>query len=111
MPEGQFSGSRGKYEYLRDSAVVYKLTLDQTLGDIGEAGLTVASATSTAVNKPVGFKPRVVFWQGTLNGEIKRKEIVCGRTSTLYATDKSQALTVDGVGGVITGRRGEKLTF
>lgn len=111
MPEGQFSGSRAKYEYLSDSGTVFKLTLDQTLGDIEAAGLTPATATSTAVNKPVGFKPRVVFWQGELNGDIKRKEIVCDRTSTLYATDVSQSLTVDSVAGVITGRRGEKLTF
>lgn len=111
MPEGQFSGSRAKYEYLSDSGTIFKLTLDETLGNIEAAGLTVALPTSTAVNKPTGFKPRVVFWQGTLNGDVKRKEIVCGRTSTLYATDASQALTVDGVAGVITGRRGEKLTF
>jgi len=111
MPEGQFSGSRAKYEYTSDSGTVYKLTLDATLGDIAGAGLTAAGAASTAANKPVGFKPRVVFWQGDLNGDTKRKEIVCNGTSTLYQTDVSQALTVDGVAGTITGRRGEKLTF
>lgn len=111
MPEGQFSGSRSKYEYTSDSGAVYKLTLDDTLGGITSLGLTAAGATSTATPKPTGFKPRVVFWQGELDGEPKRKELVCASTSVLYATASSSSLEVDGVTGIITGRRGEKLTF
>lgn len=111
MPEGQFSGSRSKYEYVSDGGTTYKLTLDDTLGSITDLGLTAAGPTSTGIPKPTGFKPRVVFWQGTLSGVLKRKELVCSATSTLYATESSSALTVDGVAGEIVGRRGEKLTF
>ena len=111
MPEGQFTGTRSNYEYTGDDGTLYKLKLDDTLASITELGLTAAGPTSTAIPKPTGFKPRVVFWQGTLGGVLKRKELICASTSTLYATASSTALTVDGVAGTITGRRGEKLTF
>lgn len=111
MPEGQFTGSRAKYEYEADDGTLYKLNLDATLGSVTDNGLAFLPATSTAIPKPTGFRPRVVFWQGELNGVIKRKEIVCNPAGALYATDKSTALTIDGVAGNTTGRRGEKLTF
>lgn len=110
MPEGQFSGPRAAYEYTSDNGSTYLLTLDQTLGGLMGTGLTAATSGSTAVSAPRRFKPRVVFWQGVLNGNQVRKEIVCDADGTLY-TDTSQALTVDGVAGSTTGRRGEKLTF
>ena len=111
MPEGQYSGSRSKYEYVSDGGTTYKLTLDDTLATLTGTNLVAAAADSTAIPKPTNFKPRVVFWQGVLNGVQKRKEIVCNPTSTLYAVETGQALSVDGVAGTITGRRGEKLTF
>ena len=110
MPEGQFSGQRAAYEYVSDDGSKYLLTLDVTLGGIGATGLTAASSGSTAVAKPDRFTPRVVFWQGILNGRTVRKELVCDADGTIY-TNNSQALTIDGVAGTTTGRRGEKLTF
>lgn len=110
MPEGQFTGQRGSYVYTNDEGNTYLLTLDQTLGDIVGNGLVAATSTTVAGGPPARFKPRVVFWQGTLNGREVRKSIVCNSDGSLY-TDVSQALTIDGVAGVTTGRRGEKLTY
>ena len=111
MPEGQFTGSRNDFEYISDSGTIYKLELDETNASIAALGLALSTPPSTAINKPTGFKPRVVFWQGLLGGVLKRKELVCNPTSTAYQSDVAVAITVDGVDGVTTGRRGGKLSF
>lgn len=110
MPEGQFSGTRGTYVYTSDNAVDYNVTLDDTLGSVAGNGLVVATTANSGQEKPGRLIPRVVFWQGELDGRIVRKEIVCNASGTLYG-DTSSALTIDGVDGFITGRRGEKFTF
>lgn len=110
MAESQFTGSRAVYEYTADSGTVYLLTLDETLGGITGTGLTRATTGTTGINAPKRFEPRVVFWQGVLNGRIVRKSIVCNSSGTLY-NDVSTALTIDEVDGSTTGRRGEKFTF
>lgn len=114
MPEGQYSGARQSYVYETDSGEAYILLLDKTLGDLADTGLVPATADAAAgaTPAPKRFKPRVVFWQGTLGGRTVRKQVVCGTvTAALYASDVSQALTIDGAAGSTTGRRGEKLTF
>lgn len=119
MPEGQYSGDRAKYVYTSDDGTKYKLNLDVTLASVTTSGenaagteLSADTPDSGAVNKPTNFKPRVVHWQGTLNGAVKRKSIVCGSpTSGMYASKTAQLMTIDGVVGVITGRRGEQLTY
>lgn len=111
MPEGQFSGSRSTYEYLSDGGVSYLIQLDDTLASLAGTGLVAAVAGTTSPTAPKRFSPRVVFWEGTLNGNVVRKQIVCAPTGTLYQSNVSQSLTVDGVAGVTTGRRGERLSF
>lgn len=115
MPEGQFTGTRSTYLYTPDSGDdLYLITTDTTLGSLAGAGLTAATSANIENAKPAPkrFKPRVVFWQGTLNGNRVRKAIICGSTdATLYDSDSPQALTIDGVAGSTTGRRGERLTF
>lgn len=114
MPEGQYSGQRKSYIYESDAGKTYILLLDSTLASLANTGLVEATTANaaTATPAPKRFKPRVVFWQGTLNGRTVRKALVCGDvTSTLYAKDTSQDVTIDGVAGSTTGRRGEKLSF
>lgn len=111
MPEGQYSGTRTTYEYTSENDVVYLLTLDTTLGDLSEAGLVAATSGTEGVSPPKRFKPRVVFWEGVLGGRKVRKELVCEANSTLYDSATSQALTIDGVEGFTTGKKGEKFTF
>ena len=115
MPEGQFTGSRGKYVYATDTGKNYILTLDTTLATLAGTGLVAFDPENpgTATPAPRRFKPRVVFWQGTTGAFLgKRKALVCGSvTAALYATESGGALTVDGAAGKTTGRRGEKLTF
>lgn len=110
MPEGQFSGQRATYEYESDNGTIYLISLDETLGSITGSGLGLADSSTTGIELPKRFIPRVVFWQGDLNGRVVRKSLVCNTDGTLY-TAKSVALTIDGVEGSTTGRRGEKFTF
>lgn len=112
MPEGQFSGARASYEYTSDTGASYLLTLDETLGTVANNGLVAATTATTAISAPKRFQPRVVYWQGTLDGRIVRKQLVCGTAAaTLYASNVSQAVTIDGVAGVTTGRKGEQVSF
>jgi hypothetical protein len=109
VPEGQFTGGKDCYVYVDDSDNNIVITRDVTLAELPGTGL-MPFTNQVVQNKPVGFSPRVVFWQGVLNGKTVRKELIVNRTGTLYTT-QSQHLTVDGVDGSTTGYRGEKLTF
>lgn len=111
MPEGQYTGRRGNYEYTSDDGTEYLINTDRTLGAIPNTDLQLATQGTNAVNPPKRFYPRVVFWQGELNGRIVRKKIVCDNTSSLYQKNKSERLTIDGVEGFTTGRRGEKFSY
>lgn len=112
MPEGQFSGERKTYEYTSDTGATYLLTLDATIGDLTDNGLTPATQTTTGIPAPKRFEPRVVFWSGLLGTKQVKKSLVCGTTDApLYDLNISQALTIDGVNGTTTGRKGEKLSF
>lgn len=115
MPEGQFSGTRGTYIYLADNGTTkYTLTLDDTLASLAGADLTKATTGNiTGVSAaPKRFKPRIVHWKGTLNSKPVTKRLVCGTTTaTLYNKDVSQTLTIDGVAGSTSGRRGERMSF
>lgn len=114
MPEGQFTGSRGKYTYENDAGQEIVLRLDTSLVITG-SGLAAFNPTTdtTAIPKPLRFKPRGVYWQateGTFAG--KRKFLVCGEVdATNYASDTPLPLTVDGVAGITTGRRGEVQSY
>lgn len=111
MPEGQYSGIRKTYEYTADDGNIYLLKLDETLGDLTECALSAATTATTGTAKPLSFKPRIVYWQGTLNGRTVRKSLVCDPDATIYQSNTSQAVTIDGVAGFTTGRRGEKFSF
>lgn len=111
MPEGQFSGPRGRYVYTSDSGQQYILTLDVTLAAVTGTGLSVAAPGGTIPPPPKKFKPRIVWWQGVLSGKVVRKRVVCNRPSPLYETPGASAIAIDGVDGRTTGRVGERLTY
>lgn len=109
--EGQFTGVRASYIYVSDNNTEYLVTLDKTNGDIPELGLTAADSSDAGLpSLPRRFTKRAVFWEGELNGTQKRKTLTCNSNGSAYA-DTAQTLTIDGVAGKITGRRGEALTF
>lgn len=112
MGLGQFTGSRSKYQYTDDQGETLNLKLDDTLAGLTGTGLTAAVA-GEGTPKPTGFQPRGVYWKGTATGfTTARKFIICGTTdAALYASNTPQALTIDGVAGITTGRRGESLSF
>ena len=119
MPEGQFTGDRARYVYESDDGTKYRLFLDTTLATAagsGEGtpgtGLVADTPEAGAQNKPTKFKPRCVFWQGTLGGTLRRKALICGTTEAgLYTSKTPVILTIDGVTGVTTGRRGEQMSY
>ncbi len=112
MAEGQFTGPRKRYQYTTDQDDTLNIRTDATLGDLAGAGMG-AFVAGEGTPKPTGFQPRGVYWKGTQAGyEDKRKFIICGTVdATLYASDTPQAVTIDGVAGITTGRRGEQVTF
>lgn len=115
MPKGQFLGSKSKYIYKTDSDKTILLRLDDDLVLTG-SGLAVADPANPptdVIGKFDRFRPRGVYWEATAVGfEGKRKFIVCGQnTASLYTEDASQAITIDGVAGVTTGKRGESYTL
>jgi hypothetical protein len=112
MAEGQELGIRNKYSYTMDDGSKIKLLLDKTLGDVSGNGLTTLALTDNAGNKPLKFKPRVVFVQRrTPTNRIVRKSIVCSLTATLYKSNMEQNVTIDGDVYNTVGRRGETLTL
>lgn len=113
MAEGQYSGVRRPYLYTSDSGEVFLLSKDETLGDLAGTGLTRATTgnVGNATPVPKRFEPRGVYWQGELGGRVVRKFLVCAADGTLYVGNTPQAVTIDGVAGSTTGKRGERLTF
>lgn len=117
MPVGQFLGEKAKYQYENDAGGIYVILRDVTLAT--DAGLAlVASDPATdpagAAPAPRNFKPRGVYWQANDDTDVPgaRKFLICGTPlATLYATTSRTPLVVDEIPGVITGRRGETLSF
>ena len=111
MAEGQFSGRKRAYVYVSDANDTYIIRRDATLGDLAGADLEPATTSADGTSKPTNFKMRGVHWEGILNGRVVRKFLICNRTGEFYQLNQSVALTIDGVPGFITGRRGEVASF
>jgi hypothetical protein len=112
VAEGQELGVRDKFTYTMDDGSKIKLVLDKTLGTVPGNGLTSTTTADNAGNKPLKFKPRVVYLQRkTTTGRLIRKNIVCSLTSTLYKSNVEQNVTIDGDSYQTTGRRGETLSL
>lgn len=115
MAEGQFLGKRGYFLYGADNGSAYVIQTDDTLGRLPGTGLVPATDANVgdASSPPKRFKLRGVHWQGTLNNRIVRKFIVCNsnENGALYRAPFSVGVTIDGVPGVTTGRRGEVQSF
>lgn len=115
MAEGQFLGSKSRVIYTSDADDSIILTIDDDLVTSGQSLPTYnpASPPENVTGKPNRFKPRGVYWQAT-QGDLAgaRKFLICGSPDApLYSTNAQTALTIDGVAGVTTGRRGERVTF
>lgn len=114
MPEGQFQGKKDTYLYVSDDNKSYLITRDVTLANIDGVDLVVATVQNSgnAGSLPKSFTPRGVYWQSTSAPIGARKFLICGsRQAALYVESNSQPVTIDGVAGVTTGRKGETQTF
>lgn len=114
MPEGQFLGDRVRAVYTDDAGENYLLTIDSTLVVTNSGLVLYDPGLGTEVcASPANFDPRGVWWQATATGfEGKRKFLICGTNdAALYASNAPFDLTIDGVAGTTTGRRGEQLSF
>jgi|FLYL01.1.fsa_nt_gi hypothetical protein len=115
MAEGQFLGSKSRVVYTSDADQSIILTLDDDLITAGQSlpSYDPEEPPANVSGKPNRFKPRGVYWQAT-EGSLAgaRKFLVCGSPDApLYRTNAGTALAIDGVAGVTTGRRGERVTF
>lgn len=114
-------GPKKKYKYIMDDGTVIKLRLDATYGDLAATGLSALTTADNAVNKPSNFTPRVVFWQsnptqddgagGTQENPVVRRSFVCAADSPAYTSVDQFSITVDGIEGQTTGRKGETVSF
>ena len=113
MAEGQFLGAKARYIYSADDGREFVRLADTTLAAIAGTDNVAAPAGGAADGQlPRRFFPRGVWWEGTLGGKVVRKFLVCGTAeSPLYASVTRTALSVDGVAGFVTGRRGERATL
>lgn len=113
MGVGQFTGPKGSYIYMTDNGTAYVIRRDRTLATVPGVELVPATTgTSNAGRLPQGFKPRGVYWQAYIDGEMVRKFLICGSPlSGLYDNPGSVQLTVDNVVGFTTGRKGESQEF
>lgn len=104
-----------------DDGTIIKLRLDATYGDLAACGLDALTTADNAGNKPTNFKPRVVYWQSspfTLDADgnqieqtVVRREFVCDANSDAFTSPDQFSITVDGIAGQTTGRRGEVISF
>lgn len=105
-------GPRAKYKYTMDDGTVIKLRLDKDLGDLAETGLVPVTTADNAINKPLSFQPRVVYWQYIdAAGKISRKALVCAVDAPAFISKDNFDITIDGLAGQTTGRRGEQISF
>lgn len=114
MPEGQFLGRKDSYLYVSDDNKSYIIRRDVTLATIDGTDLVVATVQNSGdgQNAPKRFQPRGVHWQATAAPVGARKFLICGsRQAALYVASASQPVTIDGVAGVTTGRRGETYSY
>jgi hypothetical protein len=111
MAEGQYIGQKASYIYVSDNLTSYAMYRDTDLALTTLTGLEPYTVGAPFANPlPRGFQPRGVYWLGYIGQRAVRKFLICGTVdSPLYATDSSQAVTIDGIVGFTVSRRGEKL--
>lgn len=100
---GNQLGPRSYYLYTDDIGTNYSILTDDDLATA--AGLVLNDDNPQL---PRRFKPRVVHMEAANNS---RKALVCQRTSSIYASNASQPVTIDTVEYKSTGRRGERASF
>ena len=101
---GNKLGSRSYYLYTDDLGNNYSYLTDDDLA-------TAVSATLDDSNPPFPrrFKPRGVYVEDAAGA---RKFVICPLTTTVqYASNASQAVTIDTVAFSTTGRKGEQQSF
>lgn len=111
MPVGTFRKPPAPYKYTKDDGTDIILCLDETVASATGNGMVKQTTASDLGGAPLRFEPRVVFWQAVVDGKKRRKEVVCQADSALFKKKGSSTLTIDGVAGVTTGRRGEQQSF
>ncbi len=112
MGVSKFSGIKAAYLYPADDGRTYLILRNVVLASIPGCNLKRASVNSpNAGSIPKGLKCRGVYWQGILDGRRVRKFLICGTSSALYESMGSVEVTIDGVVGVTTRRRGEVASY
>lgn len=110
MAEGQELGPKASYIYVTDSQDSYVIYRDTDLAMSAITGLTPYTEGSPDLdNLPRGLMPRGVYWLGYDGIRPVRKFLICGtQDATLFLLKGSGPVTIGGIKGFTTGRRGEK---
>lgn len=111
MAEGNTLGPRQAYTYTDDGDRPYYFYTDESLGAATDQDIADFSADPPPQDLPRAFTPRCVFAVAKDNPSLRKTLIIGSRASALYAANRSQDVTIDGVEFRTTGRRGESKTF
>lgn len=113
MPQGQFTGPKASYIYRSDNGTPFAILRDTDLALTDVTGLEpYTEGSEFAFSLPRRFQPRGVHWLGYIGDRPVRKFLICGSlNSTLYVTESSAPITIDGVVGYTTGKRGERSNY
>lgn len=113
MGVGQFSGPKGKYVYTSDTGDLYLITRDTDLAGtaLTEVSLPLYTNQTDVGYAPPRFKPRGVYWKADAS-PFYRKFLICGAAdAAAYDNSAPVAITIDGIAGKTTGKRGERVTY
>ena len=113
MAEGQYLGQKASYIYRTDNGTPFVILRDTTLSLPILTGLELyVQGSEFAYTLPKKFRCRGVYWLGFVGIRAVRKFIICGSPdATLYASDASLPVTIDGVTGFTTSRYGEQYQY
>lgn len=100
-------GERRYYLYTSDAGTAYTYQTDE---DLGTAVSAVLNDTNPGL--PRRFKPRGVYVEAVVDGNLVRKFLICPKNNAApYNTNGSTAVEIDGTTFKTTGRVGEKMSF
>lgn len=107
---GNRLGSRAAFDYETDDGESVLMVQDESVGEaVGNVKATTPQR-ATSVNSKY-LRGRYILVQSKTDPDVKKKIVIGDPTNTLYASDSSSEVTINGVVFVTTGRVGEAVTF
>ncbi len=108
---GNTLGPRPTYQYTTDSGRNIRFRQDE---DLATAVGNTASTSGPLQQLPINgayIAPRVVYAVQSSDDSVRKTIVVGEANNSIFDTDNSQTITIDGEQFTTTGRRGERQQF